>query len=128
MVTILSYVYNKMKGGRMKEIKLKFIGLGYSNFYQAGVKIYNNNILVYKGKTYNNELIICLNVNTLYKLVAISMDEVVETYFYVSSDYEYVFAFNRGTYKANNRSITFLLTDYYYNLPIERGEMILWPK
>ena len=28
----------------------------------------------------------------------------------------------------DDNSITFLLTDYYYNLPIERGELILWQR
>ena len=112
----------------MKEVKLKFIGLGYNNLYQANIKIYKGNTLVYKGKTYNSELTVCLKEHTLYKLIATSIDEVINTNFYVYND-EYIFVFNRGRYQTNNRTITFLLTDYYYNnLPIERGEIILWQR
>lgn len=34
----------------------------------------------------------------------------------------YIFSFNNTV----NRTITLFLKDYYYNLPIERGEIVLW--
>lgn len=29
---------------------------------------------------------------------------------------------------VNTHNVTFILSDYYYNLPIEKGEIILWQK
>ena len=105
--------------------KLKFYGLGYNDINQANIKIYNKNSLIYCGKTYNNELIINLKECNIYKLIATSENEIITAYFYVSNRYEYYFVFNSIIYNP----ITFLLTDYYYdNLPIERGELILWKK
>ena len=116
----------------MKNIKLKFYGLGYNNNYQADILVYDiNNNIVYEGKTYNSEIIICLEKNRVYKLVANSLGDIICTIFYIGNNCEYNFAFNRAinTNIRKDSSITFLLTDYYYNnLPIERGEIILWQK
>ena len=41
----------------MKEVKIKFLGLGYNEFYQAYVEIYDlDNNLIYEGCTYNGLL------------------------------------------------------------------------
>ena len=111
----------------IKKIKLKFYGLGYYNVNQALVSIYDiNNNLIYEDTTYNNELYFCINEYMLYKIVAKSNYETLNTYFYVNDMDEYIFNFNNSIYR---RPITFLLTDYYYsNLKIERGEIILWQK
>ena len=111
----------------MKKIKLKFYGLGYSNINQALVYIYDmNNNLICECTTYNNELNICINGCSLYKLVAKSKNETLSTYFYVNENDEYHFYFKSSVYA---RPITFLLTDYYYsNLKIERGEITLWQR
>ena len=110
------------------EIKIKFYGLGYDDICQANVSIYDGYNLVYNGTTYNNELEICLKECKKYKLVATSCGETIIRYFYVSEMYEYIFFFSRSILKTNG-PITFILTDYYYdNLPIERGNIILWQR
>lgn len=110
----------------MKNVILKFIGLGYDNVNQADVKIYdNNNCLVDCGKTYNNRFKTCLKKNNIYLLRAYSLGDVIYTYFYVNNNDIYCFRFNRSIY--NGRNITFLLTDLnYIGLRIERGFLNLW--
>ena len=114
----------------MKKIKIKFFGLGYNDLYQADVFVYDDKgNLIYNGKTYNSKIVLELKCNRVYKLVAIYCNDVISVPFYVLNDCEYNFLFNRAQINLNNDSITFLLTDYYYNnLPIERGEMILWQR
>ena len=114
----------------MKEVKLKFYGLGINDNYQAKIFIYDTcGNLVYEGYTYNGILIICLDINQKYKLIASSCGDVINTYFYVNCNYEYLFFFRRSLLEINNNSINLLLTDYYYdNLPIEKGELILWQR
>ena len=113
----------------MKEVKLKLYGLGINNNYQAKVFIYDSyNNLIYEGYTYNGYLIISLNINQRYKLVASSLNEYINTYFYINDNYEYIFFFKRSLLNTNN-NITLILTDYYYdNLPISKGELILWQR
>ena len=111
------------------EIELKFFGLGINNNNQANVLIYDDlGNLIYDGQTYNGSLYICLNKNKAYRLIASICNEIIDTYFYVNN-YKYNFYFNRSLLYLNNNSITLLLTDYNYkNLPIEKGELILWQK
>lgn len=114
----------------MKEIKLKFYGLGIGNNYQADIKIYDNyGNLVYDGQTYNGCLIICLEECKRYKLIANSCGDIINVCFYVYNNDIYNFFFNRSYINRNSNSITLILTDYYYkNLPIEEGELILWQR
>ena len=109
----------------MKKIKLIFIGLGYNNYNQACINIYDcNNKLIYKGITYNNEIELCLEECDVYKIVAISNSIKLVTSFFVNNNSRYIFNLN-----INNNPITFILTDLNYkNLPIERGELLLWQK
>jgi hypothetical protein len=112
----------------MKNICLKFYGLGIKNQFQADIKILNHNKeLVFEGKTYNGEIDLCLNTNECYQLKAILNNEIINLYFFVSCYRDkYIFYFPRSII---NRIITFHLTDFYYeNLPIEKGEIILWHK
>ena len=113
----------------MKNIKIKFYGLGYNDVNQACITIYDEcNNKVFEGKTFNNIIKLCLNKNKLYKIIAVSKYEKIVNYFYVGCSNNYHFLFSNIIYEKTN-SITFLLTDYYYdNLPIERGEIILWQK
>lgn len=113
----------------MKKIIIRFLGLGYNEFYQANIKIYDlDNNLIYKGTTYNGKTKLCLKENHAYKLIAKSLNETIHTCFYVSNINEYLFIFNWAKYNQNRR-VTFLLTDYYYNnLPIEKGELFLWQR
>ena len=110
-------------------IILNFLGLGYNNINQADVFVYDNsNNLVYNKKTYNNKLNICLEKNKVYRVVAKSLEDTIDTIIYINNNY-YCFRFKRSIIHINNNPITFLLTDYHYdNLPIERGEIVLWLK
>ena len=104
------------------EVKLIFNGLGINNYFQANILLYDSyNNLIYDGQTYNGILNICLKQNSIYKLIANSNNEQIQKYIYINN-YKYVFYFERSLIKLNS-SITLLLTDYYYNLPIEKGEL-----
>lgn len=109
----------------MKKIIIKFYGLGYNDINQAEVLIYDkNNNLVFKGFTYNNEIELCLKENEIYSLVSNSNIGNIRRVFYVNDNLFLYYSF-----VVLNLPITFLLTDYYYdNLPIERGELLLWQK
>ena len=109
----------------MKEINIKFYGLGFGNINQAYVTIYDNNKKIFEGKTYNNKINVCLEKNKIYKINAKTDKETLKDYFYVGKENKYYFTFQNIIY-TNNRSITFILQDYFYNLPIERGELIVW--
>lgn len=122
-----------MKGGsKIKKVVLQFIGTGIKNEFQAYVKIYDTcGNLLYQKNTYNGELIVNLEENKAYNLVAISYDEKIEVFFYITKNKrKYTFVFARSIYERSAiRTITFLLTDANYNnLPIEKGEIILWQK
>ena len=111
----------------MKKIKLKFYGLGYKNYNQAYIYIYDEDRLIFENATYNNEIEIYLQECKAYKLLAISNGKKLITSFFVDDkSHKYIFSFD--TTNSEN-IITFLLTDFYYeNLPIERGELLLWQK
>ena len=112
----------------MKNIHLKFLGLGYNSSFQAFVRIYDlEDNLIYEGMTYNNILSINLNMCNCYKIVASFLSETLIKYICIGSMDTYIFIFDHAIFNDDN-SITFLLTDYYYNLPIERGELILWQR
>jgi hypothetical protein len=129
MITFFFRVYNKVKGDSMKKIRIFFKGLGYNNHYQADVFIYDNTNLVFESKTYNGHVNVCLCPNKVYKIVARSLGETIMYHIYVINDKKYVLPFKRSIINHINNSITFRLTDYHYdNLPIERGEIILWPR
>ena len=107
------------------EVEFIFKGLGINDNNQANILLYDEfNNLIYDGQTYNGILKICLN-KTLYKLIVYLCNERIEKYIYINNN-KYVFYFKRSI--INNNSITLILTDYYYNLPIEKGELIIWQK
>lgn len=110
----------------MKEIMIRFNGLGYYNICQANIILYDNlNNIVYSGQTFNGKIKIKLRNNTLYRMVASIDNEIIDTYIYIRNN-NYCFSFKRNIIEYS--SITFILMDYYYNLPIERGELILWQR
>lgn len=111
-----------MKGdGNIKT--LRFIGTGYNNYYQAHIKIFNNDELIYEGITYNGRINICLKEELIYKIEAYLFNK--ETYYiYINKNNIYTLILNHALYKT----ITILLVDYYYNLPIEKGEIFLWQR
>ena len=112
----------------MMEVYLRFVGLGYKNINQACVYVYDlNNNLVIKKNSYNGYIKVCLKTNNIYRVYVCSQNEVINKCFYVNNyNNNYVFAFNRSIINNNNKVYTFLLKDYYYNLPIERGYLYLW--
>ena len=109
----------------MVNIKIKFIGLGIGNNYQAYVKIFDNNKLVFEGKTFNGE--ICPNIkrNKAYKIEATFLNEALTTTIYF--DKCICLFFNHSINNVTN-TVTLTLRDFYYDIPIERGEIILWPR
>ena len=123
-------MYNILKGdGNIKEICLKFRGLGYGNNYQAMVKVYDIvGNLITQGFTYDGMISFTLCENQEYKISAMFMGKIINKNFYVSNLYDcYIFAFPHAIVMP--KTVNFLLTDYYYdNLPIERGNILLWPK
>ena len=100
--------------------------------YQACIHIYDKNKkLLYHKKTYNGKTTVYLKPNEAYRLIATSYNEKIDKLFYVDKKTKVItFIFNRSIYIPKKlRTIIFLLTDANYNnLPIEKGEMILWQK
>ena len=117
-----------MKGdGNIKNVILRFIGVGINDTYQAYVIIHDkDNKMVYSGYTYNSEIELLVNENNIYKVEAFFCGEIIKTSFYINNSNIYVFKFKHAIYKRNN-TVTFLLTDFYYkNLKIKKGEILLW--
>ena len=114
----------------MKEVKLKFNGLGYKDMCQADVVIYDDcNNVVFEGKTYNGYINVCLKKNEVYKVNAYFLGQRIIAAFYVLNDSNYSFSFNSCLNRNNGRTITFLLTDLFYdNMPIEEGNLLLWQR
>ena len=111
----------------MKNVYLKFIGLGINDMYQADIIIYDNlGNVVKRCNTYNASVLVCLNKNSIYKIKASSKFDELESTFYINDNDTYYFIFNSAYLNNNQRLITFYLKDYYYNLPIERGNLFLW--
>lgn len=107
-----------------KEVIIKVIGVGISEHYQALIEIYDKNEIIYKGITYDGVIKICLEKNKAYNIRIIFRNNLLNTSFIVDSNCLYTFVLPN-----NIDTITFLLTDYYYpNLPIMKGELILWQK
>ena len=106
-------------------IKLRFIGLGKDNKYQAFVKIYDDdNNLIFDNYTYDGYIIVNVVPNRVYRLVATFFSNTIITGFY-SNRCEYTYIFSHAIY---NRPITLSIEDYYYNLPIEKGVITLWQR
>ena len=105
----------------MKNIKIIIIGSGYCNIYQPNIKIYKEKELIYDGYTYNGELELCLEENSVYKLIGTLNNRIIKIAFYVDKNInKYIFNF------FSIKRIIFLLTDFNYkNLPIKKGEILL---
>ena len=91
------------------------------------IKIYDDDHFICKTNTYCGKTIVCLN-NGIYRLEIILKGKIYYRYIYVRDEVDIYDIILFGTYIVNNtRTITFLLTDSYYdNLPIERGNLTLW--
>ena len=112
----------------MKFVKLKFMGTGYKDKYQAYVKVLDNQDIIYEGYTNNGYVELCLKKRKCYKVIAYLCNKYLKSSFLVTKSHEvYIFSFYDNF--PILRKITFLLTDYYYkNLPIQKGELYLWQK
>ena len=106
-------------------IKLRFIGTGINDFYQARVKIYDkNHNLLKDGYTYNGLIYFTAHNKEIYIIKVNFINIIINIPLYINNKCKYEF------YLSNNRKtefnlITFLLTDSnYLNLPIKKGEII----
>lgn len=106
-------------------IKLRFIGTGINDFYQARVKIYDKNHNLLKDRyTYNGIIYFTAHNKEIYNITVNFINIIINIPLYINNKYKYEF------YLSNNRRtefnlITFLLTDSnYLNLPIKKGEII----
>ena len=118
-----------MKGDNLK-VKLTIFGLGYNSFYQADIYIHDcNNNLILKKRTYNSMVDVKLKKNKLYKITIKTLFEEKNVSIYINNNH-YCISLNSNLINiVENQTITFQLTDYYYNnLKVERGELILWPR
>ena len=108
-------------------VNIYFNSLGINNSNQAYVQIYDLDKLIFEDNTYNGNIKVMLKPNKVYTLKAYFYGETIITSFYVKNNKNcFVFSFNHSLFN-NSRNIIFRLTDYFYNnLPIERGELILW--
>ena len=116
----------------MKQVTIRFLGVGYNDLCQALVTIYDiNDNVIWKGFTYNSKLKICLKINCYYRVCAILNNNVINQVFRVDRRNVYVFIFNSIVVNENviQNPITFLLTDAnYLDLPIQKGRVIIWQK
>ena len=129
LFSVLFFVYNILKGDKMKKVKLIFKNVELKKNNQVYVKIYDNRCnLVYEGYTFDGEIDISLRKDRAYNMIAKFYNNSIVTVFYVGNGFnKYIFNFNYINNENNN--VTFLLTDFYYtNLPIERGDIILWQR
>ena len=114
-----------MKGdGFIKKVLLKFIGTGLLDEYQAYVKVYDHNKVYYEGTTYNGRIELSLEENKAYSVNVLFFNKSIISAFYVSIQDVYVFNFDYSNYN-HSHTVTFLLNDYYYKMPIMKGEIIL---
>ncbi|MBR3897745.1 MAG: hypothetical protein IKJ43_00505 [Bacilli bacterium] len=94
-----------------------FLGLGIGDNYQAKVKIYDKKCLVYEGMTYNGIVSFDFK-DKAYRLVAKFCGQVIDVVIYGSV----VLVFN------GNKTVTFILRDSNYGIPIRKGEIVLWQR
>lgn len=103
----------------MKKVTFKFIGSG---LHPVHIKVLDNNMnIVYKNIT-RNKIDLCLEENNSYLVIARVNNIVLKRVICIDDKT------NKFIFSFYIRIITFLLKDYYYNLPIKKGELILWQK
>ena len=113
-----------MKGDDSIKTILKFIGTGINDNYQVNLEIYDKKKKIISSKTYNGEICLLLEKNKIYKMKYSFLNRKKYINFYTNSN-KFIFNLNNNIL---NRTITLSLKDYYYNIPIEKGEIILWQK
>lgn len=109
----------------MKKINIKIVGLGIGEKAQGIITICQKGKKIFENKTYNGEIYLKLKEKEAYSLNIYSMQGNKHIYFYVDKNInKYVFSLFNSI-----KIVTFQLTDAnYYNLPIEKGELLLWIK
>lgn len=112
----------------MNKIIIKIFGLGLGNEAQAILILKDdNNEILYEEKTYNGKAEFCLIPNRLYQLLIISKYNRKKIVFYVDNK-RCCYCFNIFN-DLIPKKVIFQLTDAnYFNLPIEKGELVLWLK
>ena len=112
----------------MKQVTLKFLGTGYSGLCQAFVTICDiNGNVIWKGYTCNGRIKICLKTNCYYRVCASLNSNIINKTFYVDRRNVYIFIFDFAIINTMQNPVTFFLTDEnYLNLPIQKGEVIVW--
>ena len=102
------------------------LNTGYNNFNQALVEIYDDdNNLIFCDNTRNGRVSIFLKNNCYYKIYAKLSG--VTKFIYTKPCKVITVSFCNNIILYNYIS-TFNLTDYYYNMPIEEGTIILCQK
>ena len=110
-------------------VKIKFLGVGYNDFYQASVIIYDKKMnKVFEGETYNGIIKVHLRKNEIYIIKATFNGQTFCSPLIFKNTNIQVIPFFSIQNEERLNTVTFLLTDYWYNLPIERGEIMLWQR
>lgn len=108
---------------------IRVLGLGYKDIYQAYIEVYCNNQLIDEKETNNGQIKVCLKNGNVYELKITINNILYKRNVYVTDDIDIydIILFSNYINNIITRNITFLLTDLNYeNLPIERGNLILW--
>ena len=122
------FPYHIVKVMKMKNVTIRLLGVGNSIF-QPEVVIYDDSgCIVYSGCAYNGMVHVMLCCNKCYKVVVKSCLAQCITIIYIGKPTVYSINLN-SCCQINRRIITFLLSDENYsNLPIEKGQVILWQR
>ncbi len=110
-----------MKGDGFIKIKINIRGIYKYNDKQPYVFIYDmNNNLVSSGYARCGVYYACLNECKRYKVIVKFLNSKVCSYIYTNRC-EFDIYLNICIKQGNNRTVTFRLVDYFYNLPIAKG-------
>ena len=115
---------------KLREIKIIILGTGINDSYQACITIYDScGNIVYEGLTYNGYTCVRLNTCCGYCMIIKGCGFIKREVFFVDA-HTPCYSFNSIKPEEQEISnVTFQLTDFNYsNLPIMKGEIILWQK
>ncbi len=113
---------------KMKNVTIRLLGVGNSIF-QPEVVIYDEfGSLVYSGYAYNGMGQVMLCCNRCYRVIAKYCCAQTVAVIYIGKND--IYGINMNTCCQNDENlVTFTLSDANYsNLPIEKGEVILWQR
>lgn len=112
----------------MKNVTIRLLGVGNSIF-QPEVVIYDGSgCIVYSGCAYNGMVQVMLCCDRCYKVIARCCLAQTAAVIYIGKND--IYGINMNTCCQNDENlVTFTLSDANYsNLPIEKGEVILWQR